>query len=315
MTRSPDRIVITGGTGQVGSALSRHLLDSGYEVVTLSRRPPESAAPRLRHLAWDARTLGEWAGEVDGALAVVNLAGRTVDCIKTPDHCDEILRSRVESTRVLGEAVRAASSPPRVWVQMGTCHINGDPPSLWCDEFSPPGYGLAPHVAQAWEAEFDRACPEGIRRVTLRTSFVLSANTGAMKRLRPLARLGLGGTVASGTQGMSWIHERDLARLFTHAIEDDTMEGVYLSTAPEPVSNKRFMRALRRSLGMPIGLPTPAWAVRIGSRFILRTDPELAIYGRYCASTRLKEHGFEFEFATIEEAFANLYGNSRVRHR
>jgi len=308
MPSDRNRIVITGGTGQVGTALSRHLLEAGYSVVTLSRHPPESIDPRLRHLRWDARTLSDWANEVDGALAVINLAGRTVDCIKTPDHCDQILRSRVESTRVLGEAVRAASSPPAVWVQMSTAHIVGDPPALWCDEHSPPGYGLAPHVAKAWEAEFHSACPEPIRKVILRTSFVLSANSGAMKRLKPLARLGLGGTVASGTQGLSWIHERDLARLFTRAIEDDAMQGVYLSTAPNPVSNKHFMRALRQSLGMPIGLPTPAWAVRIGSKLILRTDPELALYGRYCASTRLKQHAFEFDFPTIEEAFADLYG-------
>lgn len=307
MTTPSPRIIITGGTGQVGTALASHLLSSGYAVVTLSRHPPASSDPRLRHLPWDARTLGDWASEVDGAIAVVNLAGRTVDCIKTPDHCDEILRSRVESTRVLGEAVRAATSPPKVWVQMSTAHIVGDPPSLWCDEDSPPGYGLAPHVALAWEAEFLRACPDAVRKVILRTSFVLSANTGAMKRLRPLARFGLGGTVASGTQGMSWIHDRDLARLFTLAIEDDEMQGVYLSTAPNPVSNKHFMRALRRSLGMPIGLPTPAWAVRLGSKLILRTDPELALYGRYCASTRLNQLGFEFDFPTIEAAFADLY--------
>ncbi len=307
----PPRVLITGGTGQVGTALSRHLLEAGYSVVTLSRNPPQSTDSRLRHLRWDARTLGDWSQEVDGALAVINLAGRTVDCIKTPDHCDQILRSRVESTRVLGEAVRAASNPPKAWVQMSTAHIVGDPPALWCDEHSPPGYGLAPHVAQAWEAEFHRACPEAVRKVILRTSFVLSANTGAMKRLRPLARLGLGGTVASGKQGMSWIHERDLARLFTRAIEDGTMRGVYLSTAPNPVSNKHFMRALRRSLGMPIGLPTPAWAVRVGSKLILRTDPELALYGRYCASTRLKDHAFEFDFETIEQAFADLYSKRK----
>lgn len=307
MINQSPRIVITGGTGQVGTALSRYLLEAGYSVVTLSRNPPASTDPRLRHLPWDARTLGDWATEVDGALAVVNLAGRTVDCIKTPDHCDQILRSRVESTRVLGQAVRAAATQPSVWVQMSTAHIVGDPPELWCDEHSPPGYGLAPYVAQAWEAEFHRACPDTVRKVILRTSFVLSANTGAMKRLRPLARIGLGGTVARGTQGMSWIHERDLARLFTRAIEDDTMQGVYLSTAPNPVSNRLFMRALRRSLGMPIGLPTPAWAVRLGSKLILRTDPELALYGRYCASTRLNQLGFEFDFPTIEEAFADLY--------
>jgi uncharacterized protein len=115
-------VVIAGGSGFVGVSLAEHLASKGYRVTIVSRTAPRVAGA-WRHVAWDARTLDAWSAELDGADALVNLAGRTVDCIKTPDHKDEILRSRVEATRVLGEAVRAVRSPPPVWVQMSTAHI------------------------------------------------------------------------------------------------------------------------------------------------------------------------------------------------
>src|SRR5207248_939374 len=145
------------------------------------------------------------------------LVGRSVDCIKTPEHRDEILRSRVEATHVLGLAVRGVDNPPPVWVQMSTAHIYGDPPHLTCDEDSPFGYGLAPFVGRAWEEEFRTSVLPSQRPVILRTSFVLGrdrgAGGGAFARLRTLVRLGLGGRVGPGTQGMSWIHEADMNRL------------------------------------------------------------------------------------------------------
>src|SRR5436305_14745770 len=147
---SSKRIVIAGGSGFLGASLARHLADAGYCMVSLSRKPPPVAGP-WRHVAWDARTLDEWRDALDGAAGLVNLVGRSVDCIKTPDHQDEILRSRVEATRVLGMAVRAIESPPPVWVQMGTAHIYGDPPNVVCMEDSPFGFGLAPFVGRAWE--------------------------------------------------------------------------------------------------------------------------------------------------------------------
>ncbi len=241
-------------------------------------------------------------------MALVNLAGRTVDCIKTPDHCDEILRSRVESTRVLGLAVRNVATPPPVWVQMATAHICGDPPTAICDEDSPPGYGLAPFVGQAWE----QACRESVlpdmRVVVLRTSFVLGRNGGAVERLARIARWGFGGTVGNGRQGMSWIHELDMNRLFTSAIADMSMNGVYIATAPNPVSNEEFMRELRKALKQPIGLPANEWMVRIGARLFLKTDPELALYGRYCISRRLEEEGFAFAFPKIGPALSDVVG-------
>jgi uncharacterized protein len=303
-------VVIAGGTGFLGQNLSRTLRAAGREVVVISRHGGK-AAPGVVHATWDGRSVGDWARYLDGALAIVNLAGRTVDCIKTPDHCDEILRSRVEATAVLGAAVARVATPPRVWVQMSTAHIYGDPPDVICDEDSAFGYGLAPTVGRAWEETFDRVstntAPPGIRRAVLRTSLVLGRDGGALRKLAWLARLGLGGTVGHGRQGMSWIHEADMNRLFVRAIDDETMTGAYLATAPNPVSNAVFMRALRRAVGMPIGLPAFSWMVRLAAPLVLRADPELALFGRYCVSRRLKEQGFEFEFAEVGAALADLY--------
>lgn len=304
------RVVIAGGSGFLGQSLARHLAALGDEVVELSRRPPAGACAG-RWVGWDARTLGEWTAAIDGAAGLVNLVGRTVDCIKTPDHCDEILRSRVEATRVLGLAVRKVASPPPAWVQMSTAHAYGDPPEAVCDEDSPFGYGLAPTVARAWEEAFAQGVLPTMRGVVLRTSFVLGREGGALTKLAKLARMGLGGTVGSGRQGMSWIHELDMNRLFERGLREPSMRGAYIATAPNPVSNAEFMRELRRAVGASVGLPAFEWMVRLAAPLVMRTDPELALYGRYCVSKRLKAEGFEFKFAGLREALADVVGTQR----
>ncbi len=238
---------------------------------------------------------------------MVNLAGRSVDCIKTPDHCDEILRSRVEATQVLGQALRDVQTPPPVWVQMSTAHRYGDPPEVVCDEDAAFGYGLAPFVGQAWEEAYAREVLPDMRQVILRTSFVLGRHGGALPRLASLARSGLGGKVGHGRQGISWIHQHDMNRLFARALTTEQMSGAYLATAPKPVSNAEFMRELRRVLRTPFGLPAARWMVRLGAPLIMRTDPELALYGRYCVSSRLPDEGFEFTFADLVSALQDLY--------
>lgn len=304
-TAVKERVVIAGGSGFLGLNLARYLLERGYEVVILSRSEPSGNEGRI-YCKWDGRTVGEWAEYLDGAKAVVNLAGRTVDCIKTPDHCDEILRSRVEATRAIGLALASVKQPPEVWVQMATAHIYGDPPEVMIDEDSAFGYGLAPTVGKAWEKAYREVVPPGMRQVILRTSFVLGKDGGALKTLAKLARFGLGGKVGHGRQGMSWIHENDMNALLLRGIENDAMEGVYIATAPEPVSNAVFMSALRKAVGMPIGLPAMGWMVKIGAPLIMRTDPELALYGRYCVSKRLAEEDFEFEFPALKDALTDL---------
>ena len=239
-TDHPLRIVISGGSGFLGVSLALHLAELGHSVCILSRNRPRPKCP-ADFAEWDGRTLGDWQSCLNGADVLVNLAGRSVDCIKTPDHRDEIMRSRIESTQVLGQAMRAIETPPPVWVQMSTAHIYGDPPSAVCTEDSEFGYGLAPDVGRAWEQAFVEAVLPEQRSVVLRTSFVVGhdrgAGAGAMSRLGLVARLGLGGRVGSGKQGLSWIHEHDMNRIFERSILDSTMDGAYiclLYTSPSP---------------------------------------------------------------------------------
>ncbi|MBT6156282.1 MAG: DUF1731 domain-containing protein [Planctomycetaceae bacterium] len=303
------KIVIAGGSGFLGVSLANHLAACGASVVILSRRPPKPVGP-WKHVCWDARSLGDWHRELNGAMGLVNLTGRSVDCIKTPDHQDEILRSRVESTRVLGAALKTIDSAPPVWVQMSTAHIYGDPPQVVCTENSPFGYGLAPFVARAWEEEYRASVLPAQRQVILRTSFVIGRNrgagNGALGRLRMAAELGLGGKIGSGTQGMSWIHETDLNRLFERALTDQAMQGPYIASAPNPVSQQVLMRELRKAVGMPIGLPAFPWMVRLATHWILRTDPELVLFGRYVVPQRLQEERFEFHFPQLNDALEDL---------
>jgi uncharacterized protein (TIGR01777 family) len=312
---SQRRVVIAGGSGFLGASLAQHLAGGGWRIVILSRSRPRVAGP-WEHVPWDARTIGGWTACLDGAAGLVNLVGRTVDCVKTPDHCDEILRSRVEATRVLGVACRGVATPPPAWVQMSTAHIYGDPPSARCDEDSPTGFGLAPTVGRAWEEAFAAAVMPEQRGVVLRTSFVVGRNRGAgrgaLGKLAPLARLGLGGTVGSGTQGVSWIHETDMNRLFERGLTDDAMRGVYVASVPEPVSNAEFMRELRRAVPwpkVPLALPAFAWMVRIGAPLVLRTDPEIALYGRFVASRRLADDGFVFRYPRLPGALEACFAS------
>lgn len=311
MSLEPKKIVIAGGSGFLGTSLADHLTECGADVTILSRNRPKVSGP-WKHRSWDARTIGDWQDELDGADGLVNLSGRSVDCIKTPDHQDEILRSRVESTCVLGEAMRSVGSPPSVWVQMSTAHIYGDPPSAVCTEDSSLGCGLAPFVGKAWEEAFHTSVLPSQRGVVLRTSFVVGrdrgAGGGALSTLACLARIGLGGRVGSGSQGMSWIHEVDLNRLFERGLTDETMAGTYIASSPDPVSQVEFMKTLRRAVRRPFGIRAFSWMVRFGAHYVLRTDPDLALYGRYVVPKRLDEEGFKFEWPRLENALQNLIG-------
>ena len=307
------RVVIAGGSGFLGLAVAEDLCERGADAVIVSRsRPP--AGP-WRWAAWDGRTVSEWAKELDGSAGLVNLAGRTVNCRKTPDHRDEILRSRVESTRALGEACAKVSAPPPAWVQASTAHIYGDPPEAVCDESAAFGTGLAPEVAKAWEAALRESLRPSQRTVLLRTSFVVGrdrgAGGGALGTLARLARFGLGGRVGHGRQGFSWLHEADFYGVVRRALTDASMSGPYIVSAPNPVSQAEFMAAVRRAVGVPVGLPSPEWLTRLGARWVLNTDPELALYGRYVVPRRLLDEGYEFAWPHVGPAVADLVKRTR----
>jgi uncharacterized protein (TIGR01777 family) len=299
-----DRLIIAGGSGFLGQGLIRHLADRVRDVVVLTRGPARQAG-RVRYVNWDARTPGHWAGELDGASAIVNFVGRTVDCRKTAANKADILNSRVNSVVAIGQAMRACAKPPPVWIQSATAHIYGDTDHEFLDESSPIGSGFAPRVGLAWEAALAEQAPPGIRTVTMRISFVLGRDGGALQTLVRLTRFGLGGAAGSGRQFISWIHETDLHRITERAIAMPTMSGTYVVTAPDPATNRDFMKALRRIVHRPWSPPVPGLVVRFGA-FFLGSDPELALLGRRCVPTRLTREGFAFEYPTLNESLADL---------
>ncbi len=300
-------VVIAGGSGFLGRGLIGELTDRYDRIVVLTRGSDRQDGP-VRYVHWDARDVGEWATHLDGAAAVINLVGRSVDCRKTPENKRIILESRVDSVRALAGAWRQCANPPRVWVQSATAHIYGDTTDEVLDESSPIGEGFAPQVGTAWEAALSDEALPGCRKVLLRISFVLGRNGGPLRTLTKLARLFLGGTVGSGKQYISWIHVADLNAIILRALNDDSMQGVYVVTAPNPVTNREFMKALRSAVGRPWSPPAPGMGVRVAA-WLMRSDPELALLGRRCVPTRLMNEGFTFRFPHVGDAVNDLLGD------
>ena len=302
MTTAP--IVIAGGSGFIGRALQQHFAAMDQPTVVLTRRPNVTTGPG-EHLAWDGRTLGSWADRLDGAAGLVNLTGRSVDCRYHAANRAEILASRIDSVRVLAQAVQHAGRPPSAWIQAGTTAIYGEAGGAILDESAKPNDGFSPQVAKQWEAAFQAADVPDTRKVLLRISFVLGPG-GALSKLGRLTRWFLGGTVGSGKQWVSWIHQHDLARIIDCAVQHDDMVGLYHATGPEPVTNRRFMAELRRALHRPWAPPTPSPLVRLGS-MLLRTEPELALKGRRCIPRRLLDAGFTFDHPHLPDALNNVF--------
>ncbi|HEX8897071.1 MAG TPA: TIGR01777 family oxidoreductase [Chthoniobacterales bacterium] len=299
------RVVLAGGTGFLGQTLVKVLLAKGYEVVVLTRGA-EREGDGIRFLHWDGRTLGQWSQSIDSAKALVNLTGRSVNCRHTPKHRREIMDSRVNSVRVLGEAVSRCNQPPEVWVQASSLAIYGDPGDRWCDEDAPQADGFSEEVCKRWEGEFARNEARGMRKVVMRIGIVLDADAGALPVLAWLTRFFLGGRVGSGKQYVSWIHVADLTRMFVEAIERPDIAGVFNVTGPNPVTNAEFMRELRHALHRPWSPPVPIWATHFGA-FLMRTEPTLALTGRRCRPKRFLESGFHFEFPELRGALDDLY--------
>jgi uncharacterized protein (TIGR01777 family) len=303
-----DRIVLCGGSGFLGTWLARALVARGDSVTILTRSPPPDASrfvAGVTYVSWDGKTPGEWARTLDGARAVVNLAGRSVNCRYTDENRREIVDSRICSVRAVADAVRRAKRPPEVLVQAASLAIYGDPADAVCDEGAPAGDGFSVETCVAWEKTFDEEPTPATRRVLFRIGFVLGPDGGALGTLANLTRWGLGGRVGSGRQFISWLHVHDMNRMFLWAI-DGRASGTYNATGPEPVDNARFMAALRKVLHRRIGPPTPSWAVHVGA-FFMGTEPSLALGGRRCVPKRLLEEGFSFDYPELAPALADIF--------
>lgn len=303
-------VVIAGGTGALGRTLAADLTCRGQRVVILTRRTvPELPYPQCE---WDGRTVGAWSDALrnPGRTAVINLAGKLVDCRPTARNIAELRRSRVDSTRALVEASKSLDRPIDHWIQASTTAIWADAGETRCTEATPlpePGLPQMPGVAAPWEAAFEGA--NATHRTILRTSIVLDPDAPAMKRLVALTKAGLGGSVGSGRQWFSWIHLDDWLAIVRSGLGLDPRvtlpNGVVVAATDFPVRNKELMTTLRRQLRRPWSPPTPAPALTIGA-VLLRTDPALGLTGRHATSEVLRHNGFRFRYPTLDEALSNL---------
>ena len=315
------RIVIPGGSGQVGNVLASHFHTQGHSVTVLSRRPEPS---RWQVLPWNGRDLGSWVSAIVGADIVINLAGRNVNCRYTPSNRREIMESRIFSTRVVGQAIRQAVKPPALWMNASTATIYRHALDRAMDESSgelgghepdaPSTWRFSIDVATNWEAEFFRAATPGTRKIALRSAMTMSPDRGGIfDTLLQLVRAGLGGKAASGKQFISWIHETDFIGAIDFLIDHQSLEGCINICSPCPLPNQEFMRVLRQAWGTRIGLPATRWMLEAGAVF-LRTETELILKSRRVGPQRLLEAGFKFDFAEWSCAAGDLVERWRSSH-
>jgi uncharacterized protein (TIGR01777 family) len=308
------KIVIPGGSGQVGTLLSRAFHGDGHEVVVLSRH----AMPRpWRVVPWGGVTFDRaWGAEIDGCDVVINLTGRSVNCRYTPANKQDILESRVRSTRALGEAIARAGRPPRVWLQASTATIYAHRVDGANDDITgaiggaepdtPKVWAFSIDVARAWEEACVQAVTPDTRKVILRSAMTMSPDAGGIfDTLLGLVRHGLGGQAGDGRQFISWIHEADFVRAVRWLIDHPRIEGAVNLASPHPLPNATFMRVLREAWGIPVGLPATRWMLELGAIF-MRTETELILKSRRVVPRRLLDDGFAFTHAQWAYAARDL---------
>ena len=323
MTVAPLRIVIPGGSGQVGRLLARHFCAQGHAVTILTRRP--KSAGMWREIAWDGATRGPWAAELDSADLCINLAGRSVNCRYHALNRREIYDSRIVPTQLLNEVIAGLKTPPRIWMNASTATIyrhsldrpmteatgelGGDEPG------APDTWNFSIRVAKDWERAFFEKEITGTRKIALRSAVTFSADKGGIfDVLSTLVRRGLGGTNGDGKQMVSWVHGGDFYRAVDFLIANESLAGVVNIASPNPMVNRKFMQVLRQAWGVRVGLPAPAWLIEVGC-FLLRTESELVLKSRNVVPGRLEQAGFRFLFPDWPEAARDLVAQWRTKYR
>jgi uncharacterized protein len=290
------KIIIAGGTGFTGKYLTQKFIDLGYEVIIISRQ--------AKHINWNNST--EIITAVENAVMLINLAGKSVDCRYNEKNKKEIFDSRINTTKILGEAILQCKNPPLLWINSSTAtiyrHAQDRPMTESTGEI---GSGFSVNVATNWEKSFFDFKLKNTRQVALRMAIVLGKDGGVVQPIKNLVRFGLGGKQGSGNQMFSWIHIEDLYNIIIFLLQHKELQGVFNTSAPNPVTNKILMQVFRKNLKMPLGLPTPKWLLKIGAVFI-KTETELVLKSRWVIPESLLQAGFVFKYKTIDEALKNI---------
>ena len=301
---SSKRIVIAGGSGFIGSALAKEFSARGFEVAVLTRSPRQRT-DSIREVEWNGIHIGAWIAELDGAEAVINLVGKSINCPHTPENLQEITASRVNSVKLIGTAIGHVKVPPRVWVQASAVGYYGDTGDTRRDENSPAGKDVLANVCQEWEAAFTAARVPQTRKATLRIGVVLGRDGGALPVLSKMTKLFMGGAAGNGRQYVSWIHISDLVAMFVAVVTNEKLSGTFNAVGPEAVTNKEFMRELRRALYRPWSPPVPEFAVKFGAR-LMGSEGSLALVSQRCVARKFQGAGFQFRFRDVSSALKDL---------
>ncbi len=304
------KVILAGGSGFLGRALARALCAAGSEVVVLTRDtdrvPPADDLPALRAVMWNGETGGAWAAELEGATALVNLAGRSINCVHSLENSREILDSRLNAVKALNKGYARAKNPPPVWVQAGATGYYGNAGDRFCEESLPPGPGFLAEVCRRWEESFGALDLPDVRRVVLRFGPVLDPNTGPFPAMLGLTRKFLGGAAGSGRQFLSWVHRDDAVAALVSAVTRSEMNGAYNVCAPGAVTNAEFMRELRAAVGRPWCPAAPEFVVRFVAEHHFFTDGNLVLHGQRATPQKLLTTGFKFAHPAVGPAIRDL---------
>lgn len=299
------KLVIAAGTGFLGDILVNHFKNKAETIVILTRGENRTIN-NIRYIQWDAKTIGNWKGELEGADVLINMTGKSVDCRYHQKNKDLILSSRVESTNVLGKVITNCTHPPKVWLNSSTATIYRHSLDMEMDEINGEiGTGFSVNVATNWEHAFFSHHTPKTRKVALRTSIVLGKNGGALQPILNLVKIGFGGKQGKGNQKFSWIHEIDFARSLEFIINNPEMEGSINIVSPKPSDNKTLMKTLRKVTNINIGIPLPKFLLEIGARMI-KTETELILKSRNVIPKKLQEADFKFTYPDLTKATMEL---------
>lgn len=302
------KVLITGATGLIGKALSGSLGKEGHTVVALSRAPETTQdLPASELHKWDPRSGQFPAQALAGVDAVVHLAGEPIVARRWSEEQKKLIRdSRILTTRTLVDAFRSADGRPAVFVCGSAVGFYGDRGDEQLVETSPPGNGFLSEVCQEWEREASRASELGIRVVQVRTGVVLSADGGALQKMLPPFKLGLGGRLGSGKQWLPWVHIKDIVGIFRHAILTSEVEGPLNGVAPEAATNKEFTSKLAHVLHRPAFLPVPELALRA----LMGEMAEALLGSQRVIPAALLASKYQFQYQSLTKALEDLLGST-----
>jgi uncharacterized protein len=300
------KIIIAGGSGFLGESLINFFDESEYEFVILSRNDFSTNKKNCRIKIWDGNNIGNWSNELEGAEAIINLSGKSINCRYTDANKIDILASRINTTNVIGNAIMKCKNPPKVWMNASSAtmyeYTETENQTEDCTKFN---HDFSTHVCTEWEKTMYQFETKNTRKIALRISIVLGKDDGVFTRLKMLTKYGLGGKQGNGKQYVSWIHITDFCRCLEFIINQHDLNGACNICTPNPISNELLMKTFQQKMNIFFGIPAPNFLIKFGA-LLIGTEAELVLKSRRVVPKKMLDKGFRFLYPTIDLAIENL---------